>query len=196
VIGPQLHTVPAGTLVWRVFAAGGPHPTHWNTFRAWGPTQSRFDHHLLPKRAQEREIMYVAEHGPTCFAEYFQETRVINRILDIPHLVAFETVAALSLLDLSRNWATLAGGSQEIATGRKSLARQWSQRIYVAFPDIHGIYYPSKMLGGTHSIALYERAYASVPATHAFLHPLSSNKPTMLRALADAGDQTGYEISP
>lgn len=194
-IGPQLRVIPAGSLVWRIFA-GGMHPTGWDTFRTWGPTASRFDHHTLPKRVQDRGIMYVAEHGATCFAEYFQATRVIDRVLDAPHLVGFETTVDLPLLDLSRNWATLAGGSQEIATGRKSLSRQWSQRIYAAFPSVYGIYYPSKMLGGTHSVALYERALAAVPATCAFLQPLTVSKPSMLRMLADAGEQTGYDIRP
>jgi len=50
------------------------------------------------------------------------------------------------------------------------------------------------MLGGTRSLALYERALHAIPAASVFHEPLLSLKPAMLRALADAASQTGYAI--
>jgi len=101
-----------------------------------GPTDSRFDHHTPPKRIQERAIIYVAENGPTCFAERFQAIRRINRTLDHPWLVAFRTVTDLTLLDLCGNWPTRAGGSQEINTGRHTTSRGWSRAIYTAYAHV------------------------------------------------------------
>jgi hypothetical protein len=193
-IGAQCAIIPAGTLLWRIYNTGGPHPTRWNTFRAWGPTDSRFDHHTLPKRIQERAIIYAAENGPTCFAERFQAIRRINRTLDHPWLVAFRTATNLTLLDLCGNWPTRAGGSQEINTGRHTTSRAWSRAIYATYVHVEGLLYPSKMLGGTRSLALYERARHVIPPAPLFHEPLLSLKPAMLRALTDAASQTGYEI--
>jgi len=193
-VGAECHTIPAGTLLWRVYNAGGEYPTYWDTFRAWGPTGSRFDHHRLPKRVQERGIMYVAENGPTCFAEFFQTFRRIDRALDHPWFVGFFTATELTLLDLCGSWPTRAGGSQEINTGRRATSRAWSRAIYMAYPHIDGLYYPSKMLGRTCSLALYERAQHAIPGAPVFHESLLSLKPAMLRALIDAASQTGYGI--
>ncbi len=193
-VGAQVHTVPAGTLLWRIYSAGGAHPTRWNTFRAWGPTDSRFDHHTPPQRVQERKIIYTSEHAPTCFAEVFQATRRISRAAGHPWLVAFHTRTDLALLDLCGNWPTRAGGSQEINTGRHTTSRAWSRAIYLAYPAIDGLLYASKMLGGTRSLALYERTEHAIPDVPVFHEPLMSRKPTMLRALVNAAEQTGYDI--
>lgn len=45
-LNPDVHTLPAGSLAWRIYFRGGLHPTRWDRFRHAGPTAARFDHHL------------------------------------------------------------------------------------------------------------------------------------------------------
>src|SRR2546426_6779076 len=76
-IGPEVKPIPPGSVLWRVYFRGGPHPASWNQFRTHGPVSSgRFDHHDPPPHGQERAILYAAAEGPTCLAEVFQDTRV------------------------------------------------------------------------------------------------------------------------
>ena len=42
---PEVRTIPAGSLVWRVYFRGGLHPMSWKDFRRVGPVDARFDHH-------------------------------------------------------------------------------------------------------------------------------------------------------
>ncbi len=113
-IGPDITILHEGTRLWRIYFRGGPHPTTWNQFRKYGPTNSRFDHHTTPKRVQRRAIIYLAENGPTCLAEVYQDTRTIDRRRDNSWLVRFETVRDVSLLDLTNLWPTSAGASMTI----------------------------------------------------------------------------------
>ena len=77
-VPPAEHVLPAGTLLWRIYAAGGAHPARWDEFRAFGPlTTMRFDHHTPPRRLQGRAILYGATGIGTCVAEVFQATRSI-----------------------------------------------------------------------------------------------------------------------
>ncbi|MFV2057857.1 MAG: hypothetical protein ACC707_15430, partial [Thiohalomonadales bacterium] len=66
-IPPVTETLPIGTVVSRIFFAGGTHATKWDVFRYFGPTASRFDHHLFDTQGdshvQNRGIMYLAT-GP------------------------------------------------------------------------------------------------------------------------------------
>lgn len=41
-------SVPTGTLIARIFRAGGAHPVAWHEFRTFGPLDGRFDPHPLP----------------------------------------------------------------------------------------------------------------------------------------------------
>ena len=45
-IPSQTVNLEAGEKIFRVFRTEGPYPVSWNTFRYFGPTSSRFDHHL------------------------------------------------------------------------------------------------------------------------------------------------------
>lgn len=175
-IAPDVFVLPAGRLLWRVYFRGGDHPTTWDAFRSYGPTTSRFDHHLPPARAQTRGIMYGAENGRTCLAEVFQDTRTINRMRNQPWLVGFRTRREIALLDLRGNWPTRAGGSQAICTGDRRRARHWSQAIYDAYPTIAGLIYPSKMHGGNSSIAAYERAATALPRAPEFHRALADDE--------------------
>lgn len=179
--------------LWRVYFRGSQRPTTWHTFRAYGPVPTaRFDHHLPPPCEQERGILYAATEGPICLAEVFQATRVIDRTDNAPWLVNFRLMADLHLLDLTGLWPTLAGGSQEINSGDRHIARQWSRAIYEAFPEVSGLWYRSKMYGSMPAIALYERAARALPAQPLFHMALAS--PTIFAVLDNAAARMGYTL--
>jgi len=191
----ELVVLHAGTLLWRIFAASGPYPTRWNTFRRHGPVvTSRFDHHLPPPRVQDRAILYAADHIDTCVAEYFQEARTIERHRRAPSLVGFELANDLELLNLRGRWPTRAGGSMKINSGPRALARTWSQSIYAAYPSVSGLSYASSMHANAPAYALYERAQGAMPLRPVF-HRLLSD-PVMLGPLATASKKLGYRLFP
>jgi len=145
-LGPEIHVLPGGTLLWRVYFRAGPYPSTWNAFRHFGPTDARFDHHDPPPAVHAgRAILHGADAGPTCLAEVFQTTRVIDRRHRIPHLAAFELDAPLSLLDVTGAWVTRAGGNMAISSGSRVRSREWSRAIYDAYPKLQGIRYASSM---------------------------------------------------
>jgi hypothetical protein len=184
--------LPPGTHLWRVYEAGGRYPTAWNSFRFFGPTRSRFDHHDPPPKKQRRGILYVAEHPLTCLAEFFQATRTIDRQANTPWLVAFEIRRALPLLDLTGAWPTRAGASMAINSGPRPRARRWSRAIYAAYPRVVGLLYASSMHANRRSIALYERAGSSLPIAPSFHRPLSD--PALLPRLNRAAATLGYGL--
>ena len=89
-LSPDIRQLGSGERLWRVYFRGGPHPAHWNSFRDFGPTSARFDHHREPPRAQDRAILYAASQVHTCLAEAFQDGRVVDRSARGPWLVAFD----------------------------------------------------------------------------------------------------------
>ena len=82
--------MPAGTIFFRVYFRASRHPMNWRSFRTYGPTDVRFDHHLRPAHEQERGILYVAIHPRTALAEVFQRRRTINTRRMDPWLVALD----------------------------------------------------------------------------------------------------------
>lgn len=115
---------------------------------------------------QPRGIIYLASLIPACVAEYFQRSRVINRIRHEPWLVGFETSAPLDLLDLTGLWPTAAGASMNINSGSRHIARAWSRSIYDAYPWAHGLWYGSSMYMNTPSVALYGRGRHATPTRY------------------------------
>ena len=194
-IGADIQVLPAGTRIWRVYFQAGAHPTTWGQFRAWGPTDARFDHHVPPPRVQTREILYGAV-GPmaaiTAIAEVFQASRLVERTRRAPTWVAFDCTRALRLLDLTNTWPTRAGASMAITSGQRARARRWSQRIYTVFPDIDGLLYGSSMNANHLCVALYERALGAMPARPVF-HRLLSD-PAVLTLLKNACAAVGYAL--
>lgn len=191
-VTPGIRTLAPGTPLWRIYFRGGRHPTFWDTFRTFGPTRSRFDHHLPPPRSQTRSILYGALAGPTCLAEVFQQTRVVDRSASDPWLVSFKLQRALDLLDLTGIWPTRAGASMAIANGPRPRAQRWSRTIYRAYPQIHGLYYPSSMYGNQPSVSLYERAHGALPNRPVFHRPLRD--PGLLGILQRAAMNLGYGL--
>ena len=188
----DLRPVLEGARLWRIYFRGGTHPVQWNAFRYYGPTNSRFDHHLPPRSVQDRGILYAAINGETTFAEVFQEDRVIDRRRNGPWLVGFDLLAPLSLLDLGGDWPTRAGASAAISSGPRPRARRWSQRIYDAYPPIDGLWYPSSIGGGRPVIALYERAIHAMPARPVFHRALAD--PALTSIILRAANRFGYGV--
>lgn len=187
---PTQLVLPAGVRGWRIYFQGGSHPTAWNTFRDYGPTTARFDHHLAPPHVQTRRVLYLAESPLTCFAEVFQDTRTIDRARHSPWLVCFELVRPVILLDLTGTWPTQAGASMAINSGPRPRARRWSQVIYEAYPAIEGLYYASSMNANRPAVMFYERARTALPERPLFHRALAD--PTLTAAIARAAQRFNY----
>jgi hypothetical protein len=198
-IAAELQQVPARTRLWRIYFRAGNHPTLWNSFRYWGPTGARFDHHLPDAEGQgclqARGVLYAAggqRGGLTCLAEVFQRSRLINPIRNEPWIVAFATAHDLTLLDLTGLWPTRAGASTALASGPRPRARAWSRAIYAAYPEIDGLLYPSSMAGHAPAILLYERAATSIPPRPELHRALSD--PALATVLTNAARDLNYRL--
>lgn len=192
-IGPEIHVLPAGAELWRVYFRAGAHPSHWDGFRSFGPTGARFDHQPPPRRPHRtRAILYASDSGPTSLAEIFQQTRVIDRFADAPVLTAFRLTRDLQLLDLTGAWPTRAGASMAIHSGSRAIARSWSRAIYSAYPRVQGLRYASSMNANQPAFALYERARRSLPSAAALDLPLAT--PALAAPLAEAAIRFGYAL--
>lgn len=196
---PAIHALPADTVVTRIYFAGGEHPTRWNTFRTFGPTASRFDHHQLDANGQpyeqERGIMYLSagpEAIPTALAEVFQAARTIDRHAGSPVLVGFRLTKTVELLDLRGTFATKLGASTAIHSGPRPRARRWSQQLYRAYPDLAGIYYCSSMYGNEPAIALFERAKPALPGKILFHRELRD--PALAAILTQTAGKIRYVL--
>lgn len=193
-LDPEIHTLPLGARLWRLHFLGGDHPNAWNDFRFYGPTNSRFDHHLEPKGEHEdRGILYAADEGRTCLAECFQRTMTIDKQRDAPHLAVFDLGADVKLLDVMGGWITRAGGNMAIGSGSRKQARAWSRAFYEAYPEIQGIRYASSMDANRPAVALYERAISALPPAPEDDLPLSDSG--LAAILADTCHALGYEIA-
>lgn len=184
----EILTLPAGDIVWRVYFQA-PHSTSWNTFRTYGPTSSRFDHHdPTPGTSPTKAILYGAATYPTCLAEVFQSTRVIDRRRNAPRLAAFAFTQDIPLLNLTGPWPTRAGASMAINSGSRAIAREWSREIHAAFPDIWSIFYGRKPA----SYAFYERAQVHLAAIPKMDRLLSH--PALTARLVAAARRFGYRL--
>ncbi len=192
-LGPERWVLVAGAVLFRVYFRGGPHPTSWSAFRAFGPTNARFDHHEPPPRRHlRRRILYAAVAAATCIAEVFQDLRVLDRHRHRPALVAFRVARDLELLDLTGAWPTRANGSMAIGSGSRKTARDWSRAVYAAYPRIHGLRYASSMNGNAPAFALYERAHNALPRVP--LLDLALDEPALAGPLAGMALRFGYAM--
>ena len=191
-IQPGWYVLAPRTELWRIYTRGGPFPTTWKSFRAFGPTDLRFDHQLPPPGIQGRKVYYAAESIVTCFAEVFQDTGFIDPAADERWLVGFRLARPVRLLNLRGLWPTRAGASMALNTGDRSIARQWSQMIDEAYPQADGLYYASAMNAHEPTLALYERAEAAlgqVPIFHRALADL-----TLRLVLEQAASVLNYRL--
>ena len=202
-IPPAIHTLPAGVRLLRVWFSASAHPSGFARFRYFGPTSSRFDHHLpgpgdAPK-AGDRGILYaVEEHADSlisALAEVFQEQRIIDPHHEAPVVSIFQIERDLTLLDLTAHWTTRAGASAAISSGRRQIARSWSRDFYSAYPAIDGLRYRSSMSGGSDiALALYERSENAMPARAIATRQL--DHPEIFESVAEAVSRLGYNIKP
>lgn len=196
---PVTTLLQAGTTVTRLLFAGGSYPTTWDTFRYYGPTTNRFDPHLPDgqgrAQVQERGIMYLAigpKAIPTCLAEVFQATRLIDRHHRDPVLAGFVTQAPLTLLDLTGPFATAIGASMAIHRGPRPRARRWAQQLYTAYPEIDGLSYCSPMNGNAPAVALFERGARVIPPRPVFHRELRDA--VLASILTETGQLIGYQV--
>ena len=193
-LGPEVHVLPRGALLWRVYFRGGAHPTTWSAFRRFGPTGARFDHQDPPRHLDPTKgIFYGADCGPTCIAEVFQDPPVIDRQHRQPALAAFYLAQDLELLDVTGAWSTRARASMAISSGSRKRAREWSRAIYQAYPHLSGIRYASSMNANLPAFALYERAAPAIPPSPAIDLPLSHVG--LAGMLARAAADFGYRLA-
>jgi len=178
-IAPQTLVLPIDTKLARIYFATGPHSSHWNQFRSFGPTAARWDHHLPNAHGagveQERAVYYCAPDVDTCAAEVFQSTRRIDRTRNAPGLVVFALREAVTLLDLRGTFATKMGASMAIHSGPRSRAHAWARELYDAYPDVQGLYYGSSMNGHAPAVALNERAQGAMPEQPQFHRALNDD---------------------
>lgn len=196
---PVLNTLPAGTAIFRLHRVEGAYPSQWPEFRYYGPTSSRFDHHLSNENGegevQDRGILYGAvgaQAFKTCLAEFFQQTRIVDVSRYKPVMTAFEIVDSLRLVDLSGDFATRIGASAAINSGPRPRAQRWAQLIYDAYPQAQGIFYTSSMNPGQPAVALFERALPAMPDRPRFSRELRHI--AYLEAAANAAESLGYQV--
>jgi len=191
---PDIAILPQGSELWRIYYRGGDHPTRWNEFRSFGPSNSRFDHHIPPAHVQSRAILYATRNPKTCLAEVYQETHLIDRSRNKPWLAGFKLHRDVALLDLSGTWPTRAGASMAINSGPRPRARRWSRAIYDGYLGlIEGLLYPSSMNANEPAIAFYEPANPCLPKAPTFHRPLDD--PNLDPYLRSAAHGLGYRLS-
>lgn len=199
---PDIMRLEAGTRVARIYSTGGPHPQSWNDLRYWGPAPNvRFDHHPPPPGFGAEGVLYGAageEAFATCVAEFFQDTRTVDRLDRAPWLVVFELFEAVELLSVRGKWSTRAGASHDInSNGARALTQGWARSIYAAYPDLDGIYYSSSMNGAQPALVLTERASRALPSRPLVNRALSDPLLTApLNAICSKSTGIGYELRP
>jgi hypothetical protein len=194
---PDVAVLPSGTLLFRIYFVGTPHPPpSWNAFRGFGPVgTARFDHHPEPRGTHDGfGILYLAQEIKTCVAEAFQEGRAVDTRSGEPWLVAFRLSAEVRLLSLRGDWPTRAGASMAINSGPRPRCRRWSRAIYAAYAGLHGLLYASSMHANREAIALYERARHAVPRSPEANMPLS--RPGLEPDLERFARELGYDFIP
>lgn len=195
---PTLITLPTGSEFHRIYFRGGRHPTRWNAFRYFGPTASRFDHHLPDAHGngyvQARGVMYVADHILTSLAEVFQhQRRTIQRWRGDPWLVSFALQSDLVLLDLSGHFAVRAGTSMKLMSGPTVYSRNWARGFYEVYEQACGIYYPSSLTNDP-AIVLNERADRDEVFPYTPLFHRALKDPGLLTPLRIAAEELNYDI--
>ena len=198
-VGPLYRELPEGFGLSRVYFAGGQHPAAWSDLRWYGPTNARFDHHLVDPegnpRHQDRGIFYAATTFRAALAEVFQDAATIDLRARQPHLALFPLARPLKALDLAGLWPTRTKkASAAIASGDRGLAREWSRAIYEAYPGVEGLWYRSAMDPKAFCVALYERGAACLPAAPEVNRPLAS--PALFADLRRQAAELEYALLP
>ena len=194
---PDIRLVQPGERWFRIYYRGGAFPTWWNEMRYFGPTHSRFDHHVRDEnkkpQKQNRGIVYCACNVQTCVAEVFQNGRTVDLEHKQPSLSAFEFRQTLNLLDLSSVFPLKVRTTPKFMTGTRSHARNWSQGFYDIDESIDGLYYLSSKTNKP-ALALYERAFNSHTFDAKLVFNRSLNDDLLREALEHVCDEIGYSL--
>jgi hypothetical protein len=124
-------------------------------------------------------------------AEFFQDTRAIDRRHREPWLVGFRLLRDLRLHSLRGKWPTRAGASTSINSGPRPRCRAWSRAIHGLYEGVEGILYCSSTNADREALALYERAEDALPAHPRLNVPLSH--PAIRFELERMADDLGYD---
>ena len=193
----MIHVPEIGERWHRVYFRGGQSRTQWDELRFFGPTDSRFDHHIEGEDGspllQNRGIVYCAEDILTCVAEVFQNARAVHPQTHSPSLAIFEFKKILNLIDFTGTFPLRLGASGKQMTGPRPHARRWSQAFYEVYPSVDGLYYRSSMTGKA-TIALYERAFGESTIDAQLIFHRSLSDPYLREALERICDEIGYSL--
>ena len=192
----DVHLVPAGTRLVRVFTAGGGHPQRWNGFRRFGPLpHGRFDPQPPDGPGPSAVgVLYFSLSARTSIAEVFQTTSMVDRRTREPHLVVVRPVRGLRLLDLGGLWPTRAGASQAISSGPKHRTQAWARAIRQAHPELDGVWFRSSMDSGRPALCLWDPPAGppALPARPDLLVPL--DHPGLALPLGRICEQLNYTL--
>ncbi|WHT16156.1 RES domain-containing protein [Crossiella sp. CA-258035] len=176
----DVHRVPPGQTLYRVFTAGGSHSALWNTFRVHGPLpHARFDAHPGAPDGSVREALaegavYYSTSLLASMATVYQSTSIVDRRTRSPFVVAFRPARTLRLLDLSGLWPVRAGTSLALSTGPTKVTQSWARAIREACPHLDGLWYRTVMAPLDHSVCLWDPPAApGLPDEPDLLLPLS-----------------------
>ncbi|MGH3264555.1 MAG: RES domain-containing protein, partial [Trebonia sp.] len=171
--------------------------TPWNQSRHFGPVDARFEPHPAgPATTHRHRAVWYAEVTPqAAVAEVFQRTRTV-RLDPSNHLTSAYLSRDVRLLDVTGDpghgsWATRAGASMALSTGRHDYSSAWARAICDAFPGLDGLIYLGAMEGGL-ALALFvppEDAMPTAPATSRAI-----GDPALTSRLAGICDRIGYRI--
>ncbi|MBN9611694.1 MAG: hypothetical protein BGO26_05325 [Actinobacteria bacterium 69-20] len=192
----EFRRVTPETLLWRIHRIRGGHVTPWNQLRHYGPTDARFEPHPPPAGEHpDRAVWYAAATPRTALAEVFQRTRTVP-LSDTYHLTAVRLTRTVRLLDLTGEpgygaWATRAGASMALSTGRHDYTSAWARELCDQFPDLDGLAYRAAIEGGL-AIALFLPAEDAMP--HQAVTSRALSDPALASRIAGVCHTIGYRI--
>lgn len=178
----------------RIARTIGRHTLAWNHLRHFGPLPNmRWDPHPPPLQEHpSHAVGYAAPSITSALAEVFQTGHIIDVNAGRPHLIIWQPLRALRLLDLTGTWPIRNGAAYALQAAPKATCRTWSNQIFEQWPDLDGLWVPSTMTGQPIAV-LGPAAAASFPSSPDLNLPL--NDPSVYRLVVLAAATIGYRTS-